>query len=711
MTNLFYTVLNMSITSAIVIILVIIARMLIKRLPKKYSYLLWSVVAFRLCVPFSFKSLLSPFNIAKSEVLNTQSGKLTYVDEGNISALNTIISSSGSLNNSAKALTLSDILPYIWISVTVVILAISTARYFNLKQKLKSGKNFKENIYFSHQANTPFILGIIKPKIYIPSNTDKQYIDYIIAHEKYHLKRKDHIIKAFAFLLLAIHWFNPFCFIAFKLMNDDMEMSCDEKVIESHKNIKKIYSSALLSFAAKNNFPSSTPLCFIESKAKTRIKNVLKFKKPKKIIGIAAVMLCLIILSACASNPIDVKKQTDKISINSSSNVSAKQNNTISDDYILGNVIATNTGLSISSIQIDGGNTVIKFDKKKLILNIETEEIEYSDKVEEKEYTRKEFLKTYAKYKLDADEKYFSKTDSIKEVKYFKGKYYSSIIYFDNRPTLYNQEGVRIYAIMPNSKGFNETLSNEILKHISPNYDYEKYKSEAHYIYQKEYTSKNTISVYLRFYTATYSTRYGYVNDESAWISDAKIDLKLNNNSDYSVVKFTAAQDGTDYLKSIKKMFSNDVYTYYFENNSNTSLQNQELTAQAMKALIENNKEIDINKSIETLLKRIGNINLIDTETDAYSMNLVDYGEYTVRYTFNAYKNGTLSEPQGKILQYAFLKIAGDEYIKTAADTGKEYFDEFDKHAKSIAEKNKIYDKFKAEYPYTYIYITEYMKQ
>lgn len=153
-------------------------------------------------------------------------------------------------------------------------------------------------------------------------------------------------------------------------------------------------------------------------------------------------------------------------------------------------MIATNTGLSISSIQIDGGNTVIKFDKKKLILNIETEEIEYSDKVEEKEYTRKEFLKTYATYKLDADEKYFSKTDSIKEVKYFKGKYYSSIIYFDNKPTLYNQEGVRIYAIMPNSKGFNETLSNEILKHISPNYDYDKYKSEAHYIYQKDTQAK-----------------------------------------------------------------------------------------------------------------------------------------------------------------------------------------------------------------------------
>ena len=264
---------------------------------------------------------------------------------------------------------------------------------------------------------------------------------------------------------------------------------------------------------------------------------------------------------------------------------------------------------------------------------------------------------------------------------------------------------------MPNSKGFNETISNEILKHISQNYDYDKYKSEAHYIYQKEYTGDDTISVYLKFYAATYSTRYGYVEDESGWVCDAKIDLKQQKNSSYKVIKFTTAQDGTDYLKSIKKMFSNDVYTYYFENNSNTSLQNQELATQAIKALVENNKEIDINKSIETLLKRIGNINLIDTETDAYLGNLVDYGEYTVRYTFNAYKNGKLDEPSGKILQYAFLKIAGDEYIKTYADTGKEYFDEFDKHAKNIAKKNKIDDEFKAEYPYTYIYITEYMKQ
>ena len=422
-------------------------------------------------------------------------------------------------------------------------------------------------------------------------------------------------------------------------------------------------------------------------------------------------MLCLIILSACASNPIDVKKQTDKISINSSSNVSAKQNNTISDDYILGNVIATNTGLSVSSIQIDGGNTVIKFDKKKLILNIETEEIEYSDKVEEKEYTRKEFLKTYATYKLDADEKYFSKTNSIKEVKYFKGKYYSSIIYFDNKPTLYNQEGVRIYAIMPNSKGFGSAVSNEILKHTLQNSDYEKYKSEAHYIYQKEYTGDDTISVYLNFYAATYSTRFGYVKDESALMSNAKIDLKLNDNSDYSVVKFTVPQDGSEYNKSIKEMFSNDVYAYYFGDNANNNDSiSKELIIQAIKSLVKSNKDIDINKSIETLIKRIGNINLIDNDYNEYFNLLIDYDEYTVRYTFNKYKNGKLGEPEGKILQSAFSKIAEDEYVKASANTGKEYFDAFDKHARDLKKQNKLDYDFKLLYPYTYLYLTEYAK-
>lgn len=416
-------------------------------------------------------------------------------------------------------------------------------------------------------------------------------------------------------------------------------------------------------------------------------------------------------MSACVSNPVDVKKQTDKISINT--NISSTQSSSFSDDYILGKVIFESPILS--SILIDGGNTTIKFDGKKLIRSNDEEQTEYSDKVEELEYTKKQFSEKYSN-KDDTltpviDKKYFKNTKIIKEVKYYKDKSFVSVIYFDNKPALYGSDGIRIYEIMPNSNGFGKAVSNEILKHTSPNSDYEKYKSEAHYIYQKEYTGDDTISVYLNFYAATYSTRFGYVKDESAWMSDAKIDLKLNDNSDYSVVKFTVPQDGSEYNKSIKEMFSNDVYAYYFGDNANNNDSiSKELTIQAIKSLVKSNKDIDINKSIETLIKRIGNINLIDNDYNEYFNLLIDYDEYTVRYTFNKYKNGKLGEPEGKILQSAFSKIAEDEYVKASANTGKEYFDAFDKHARNLKKQNKLDYDFKLLYPYTYLYLTEYAK-
>lgn len=711
MSNLFYTVLNMSITSSIIIALVIIIRLFFKNLPKKYSYILWSVVGFRLCVPYSFKSIISLFNIGSainSNPIKTDNNKLSYVDKASI--IPQSIASSSDISN-ADTITLSNALPYIWLGIVLIILTVSVIKYLKCKYMLKDSEKFSDNIYYCDKISTPFIFGITAPKIYIPKGTDSAYLEYIIAHEKYHLKRKDYIIKAFAYMLLCIHFFNPLCYVAFRLMNKDMEMSCDEKVIESFKSIKREYSTALLGFATNNYKASPSPLCFIENDAKSRIKNILKFKKPKKAASIISIILCLTVLSACVSNPVDVKKQTDKISINT--NISSTQSSSFSDDYILGKVIFASPILS--SILIDGGNTTIKFDGKKLIRSNDAEQTEYSDKVEELEYTKKQFSEKYSNHDNTLtpviDKKYFKNAKLIKEVKYYKDKSFVSIIYFDNKPALYGSDGIRIYEIMPNSKGFGSAVSNEILKHTSPNFDYEKYKSEAHYIYQKEYTGDDTISVYLNFYAATYSTRFGYVKDESAWMSDAKIDLKLNDNSDYSVVKFTVPQDGSEYNKSIKEMFSNDVYAYYFGDNANNNDSiSKELIIQAIKSLVKSNKDIDINKSIETLIKRIGNINLIDNDYNKYFNLLVDYDEYTVRYTFNKYKNGRLDEPEGKILQSAFSKIAEDEYVKASANTGKEYFDAFDKHARDLKKQNKLDYDFKLLYPYTYLYLTEYAK-
>lgn len=313
MSSLFNSVLNMSITGSVVIAAVIIVRLLMKKLPKKYAYMLWSVVGFRLCIPFSFKGFISIFQF---NPIKEQTG---YITDGlRMSYVPAVEAPSDHVQNFAPPttiaadavdkVTLSDVLPYIWFAVMVLMLIYGAVSYFLIKNKLSTAVKYRDNIYQSDRILSPFILGIFKPKIYIPFGVHDEYLSYIIAHESCHLKRRDNVIKLFAFILLCVHWYNPFCWLAFYLMNKDMEMSCDERVIKDNADIKKIYSFALLSFAADNKIPSPASLCFGEGSVKGRIKNVLSFKKPKAAVSAIAVNLCVIVLVACAANPIENKK-------------------------------------------------------------------------------------------------------------------------------------------------------------------------------------------------------------------------------------------------------------------------------------------------------------------------------------------------------------------------------------------------------------------
>lgn len=317
MRDIFETMLNMSITGAVVIIVVAFVRFILKDAPKKYSYLLWSVVAFRLCCPFSFRSFISIFNINPiqnaSEVV-TDSSTMNYI--GTPTIFNQSVSQEmasdivGGADETTATLVASspfdkfiDFIPYLWLIGFCALLLYGVISYVKLKKQLSTATRFEKNIYQSEKIATPFILGIIKPKIFIPYGIDENCFDYVISHEKYHLKRNDNVIKAFAFVLLALHWFNPLCWLAFYLMNEDMEMSCDEWVLAHNEGIKKEYSSALLSFATNKKFPSPSPLCFGESSAKSRIKNILKYHKPELLISVLAIILCVVVVLVCVSNP------------------------------------------------------------------------------------------------------------------------------------------------------------------------------------------------------------------------------------------------------------------------------------------------------------------------------------------------------------------------------------------------------------------------
>lgn len=327
MQNIFTFVLNMSITSCYVILAVIIIRLFLIKAPKKYSYFLWSVVGFRLAIPVSFQSVFSLFSLASFDVSTAQNntaGTMDYIpvniDPNAVSTnvnvgmanVNTIINDAlynASVNSDINITErFVSIFSYIWIIGVASIILYGIISYCVMRRNLSNAVWQKYNIYESDKVSSPFILGLISPKIYIPFGLDEKTYSYVIQHEKCHISRGDNYVKAIAFVLAAVHWFNPLCWLAFYLMSKDMETSCDETVLSKNKNIKKEYSEALLSFAVESRGHRISPLCFSENSIKSRIKNILSFKKPKMAVSIAVFILCLAVIVGCAANP--VAKQT-----------------------------------------------------------------------------------------------------------------------------------------------------------------------------------------------------------------------------------------------------------------------------------------------------------------------------------------------------------------------------------------------------------------
>lgn len=334
MREIFFTVLNMSITASYVILAILLVRLFMRKLPKKFSYALWSVAAFRLCVPVSFTSIISFFNIGLFDMTDAQKygeEQLSFVPSNaatnefprvsvGIPTLNSAINEAipeskeviinGVTKTRAPLEIAANIALAVWIIGFTALLIYGVITFVRAKLAMRTAVRANGNVYASDVINTPFVLGFIKPRIYVPFELEREAFGYVLAHEQYHIKRLDHIVKPIAFLILCVHWFNPLCWLAFILMSRDQEMSCDEKVLSMQDGIGGAYSETLLSFAVGKRFPAPSPLSFGESSVKSRIKNALKFKKPRFWVSIVAVILCVATVAACAANP---KKQGEEL--------------------------------------------------------------------------------------------------------------------------------------------------------------------------------------------------------------------------------------------------------------------------------------------------------------------------------------------------------------------------------------------------------------
>jgi len=314
MSELFLSVLNRSLTASYVILFIIIIRLLLKKAPKVISYALWGVVAFRLIIPFSFESMFSlmPRNTntvpIPHDIIYQQSPKIN----SGLDVVDSLVNESlpaPAIGASVNPLQIYiEIGAYFWILGIMILLIYSLVSGILLKRQLRSAELIEQNIFEAKNLKTPFVLGLLRPKIYLPVGFNDKERSYILLHEQTHINRKDHIIKVLAFLVLSVHWFNPFVWIAFMLMSMDMELSCDERVLkEMNEDIKKPYANSLLSLATGRHILNGSPLAFGEGNVKGRIKNVLNYRKPPFWIIVFALAIAAVVSIGLLTNPKEQK--------------------------------------------------------------------------------------------------------------------------------------------------------------------------------------------------------------------------------------------------------------------------------------------------------------------------------------------------------------------------------------------------------------------
>lgn len=318
MNELFLKIVNMSISASWLVLVVLILRFVLKKAPKWVNILLWGIVAIRLICPFSFESALSLIPSAETFPEKVISGPSFDVQTGITPVDNRINDYLGDryfegvtvpANNGNNIMT---ILTIVWTIGILLLVAYTVISYWRLRRKVDTAVRYKDNIFQSENVKSPFVLGIIKPRIYLPFNMNDQDLEHVVAHEQAHIHRKDHWWKPFGFLLLTIHWFNPLVWLAYVLLCRDIELACDEGVIKELGNEQRAdYTQALVACSVNRRMIAACPLAFGEVGVKDRVKSVMNYKKPAFWGVVLAVIVCVFVAVCFLTNPVTKNNGTD----------------------------------------------------------------------------------------------------------------------------------------------------------------------------------------------------------------------------------------------------------------------------------------------------------------------------------------------------------------------------------------------------------------
>ncbi len=334
MKELFTGILNISISAGILIIVCTLVRLIFRRMPKFVRCLMWLLVAIRLAVPFAIESPFSLLpareyvtvssndNVSTDEAGNAYSNN-ELTDKANAGIINKVDTVDTAKNNNSVAtehtadtnnIDVMYVLSIVWLVGVVAVLIYALVSYIRLRRLVDDAVLLKDNIYQSERAGTAFILGVIRPRIYVPYGLSLNERYMSISHEKAHISRRDHLVKPLGFIIAAVYWFNPLVWLAYILLCRDIELACDEKVIKKiGYDKKKDYSQALLNLSIPKKYISACPVAFGEVGINERIKNVLTMKKGKKIIIAVAVAICAVLAICFLTYPKKIKNNSGDV--------------------------------------------------------------------------------------------------------------------------------------------------------------------------------------------------------------------------------------------------------------------------------------------------------------------------------------------------------------------------------------------------------------
>ena len=303
MDDLFLQILNMSLSAAWLVPVVLLLRLCLKKAPKWIHCLLWALVAVRLVIPFFPESPVSLLPSGQVFPDDMTASQLPAIHTG-ITAVNQAVNP---VLIQTPARRLENWLIWgagCWLAGTLGMLVYSVVSFLRLRRKTGICLRIGKQVYISDDVDTPFILGILRPRIYLPSGLSEEQQRHVLAHERAHLRRRDHWWKPLGYFLLAVHWFNPLIWLGYILLCRDIEKACDEKVIRDMDGAaRKSYSLALLSCSLHRRTVLACPLAFGELAVKERIRGVLSYKKPVFWVVLAAVILCVAISGCFLTNP------------------------------------------------------------------------------------------------------------------------------------------------------------------------------------------------------------------------------------------------------------------------------------------------------------------------------------------------------------------------------------------------------------------------